>query len=76
MVTGHNRGNPIEYAGNNWVYSDDKTPLENEERPCTRCGRMPTPEGYDACLGHIEGATGACCGHGVQKKMVMGEKDE
>lgn len=73
MITGQNRGNFIEYTDDKWVYSNDKTPLENEERPCTRCGRMPTLEGCDACLGHIEGATSACCGHGVQDKMVMFE---
>lgn len=73
MCKGWNRGNPIEYDWDRlcWVYSDNKVPLENEERPCTRCGRMPTPEGYDACLGHIEGATSACCGHGIHEKMVM-----
>lgn len=71
MVRGYNRGNPIEYLDGEWVYSDNKVPLENEERPCVRCGRMPTPEGYDACLGHIEGATSACCGHGIEEKILM-----
>jgi hypothetical protein len=71
MVTGYTRGNPIEYVNGEWVYSNDKVPIANEERPCTRCGRMPTPEGYDACLGHIPGATSACCGHGVEKPYVI-----
>ena len=74
MITGYNRGNPIEYINNKWVYSDDKKPLEDEERPCVRCGRMPTAEGYDACLGYVKGATGACCGHGIYEKMVMYER--
>lgn len=69
MIRGFRRGNPIEYQNNRWVYSDDKTPVEDEERPCTRCGRMPTPEGYDACLGHIEGVISACCGHGIHGKI-------
>ena len=30
----------------------------------------PTKEGYDACLGYIEGAMSACCGHGVEKGYV------
>ena len=71
MVTGNNKGNPIEYVNDIWIYSDDKTPLEGHERPCTRCGRMPTPEGYDACLGHIEGVTSACCGHGITTKILI-----
>lgn len=73
MITGQNRGHKIEYTDGKWIYSDNKVPLEDEERPCIRCGRMPTVEGYDACLGHIPGAIGACCGHGVQKKMVQYE---
>jgi len=70
MVHGYNRGNPIEYCNGQWVYSDG-VPLSQEERPCARCGRMPTAEGYDACLGHIDGATSACCGHGVEKGYIV-----
>lgn len=33
--------------------------------PCAHCGRAPTPEGHDACLGALPGVTAACCGHGV-----------
>jgi len=74
MVTGYSRGNPIEYRNGEWIYLDG-VPLSQEERPCTRCGRMPTAEGYDACLGHIEGATSACCGHGLTDKyIVYGDK--
>jgi len=40
-------------------------------RPCPKCGKMPTPEGYDACLGHIPGATAACCGHGVEEPYIL-----
>ena len=32
---------------------------------------MPTKEGYDACLGHIDGAKSACCGHGVEEPYVL-----
>jgi len=67
----HMRGWPITWKGidNMWVYDDDGT-VADDSRPCVRCGRHPTPEGYDACLGYIEGATAACCGHGVE-----GERD-
>lgn len=70
MATSYQRGNLIRYDGQQWVYADDGTPAD-VERPCARCGRMPTPEGYDACLGHIPGATSACCGHGVWEPFVV-----
>lgn len=71
MITSHKRGHLITYDGTQWIYADDHVPITQEERPCTRCGRMPTPEGYDACLGYIEGATSACCGHGVESPYVI-----
>lgn len=37
---------------------------------CPKCGRKPTPEGYDPCLGHIPGAVAACCGHGAANPTV------
>lgn len=33
--------------------------------PCVACGRPPNGDGSDACIGHVPGANGACCGHGV-----------
>ena len=55
-----------------WRYADTGEAVEEvPERPCPRCGKMSTPEGYDACIGYIEGATGACCGHGVSTPMIM-----
>ncbi len=35
-------------------------------RPCKRCGKEPTPEGHDACLGELPGVKFACCGHGKE----------
>ena len=46
-----------------WVYEDTGEIVT--PRPCPQCGQSPTPEGYDACLGEIPGALGACCGHGL-----------
>lgn len=46
----------------------------NDSRPCKRCGRMPTKEGYDACLGYIKGAKSACCGHGIEKPYILKNK--
>lgn len=56
-----------------WVYKDNQEPLNTEEehRPCKRCNRLPTKEGYDACMGHVEGARSVCCGHGVVKPILI-----
>lgn len=67
---GHTRGHAIEYHGE-WLYSDDLTAI-NIERPCKKCGRLPTIEGHDACLGFIPGCSSACCGHGVSDGYVLG----
>ena len=77
MALGHQRGHQIYYDHENgiWRYCSDKKPI-NKERPCTRCKQSPTVEGYDACLGHIEGVQSACCGHGISKPIMVMEKDE
>ena len=64
------RGHKITPAGEgeDWVYEDTREPCEHK-RPCIRCGRPPTPEGYDACLGTLPGIQYACCGHGVSKPV-------
>lgn len=73
----HHHGNMV-YAIEtpiDWMYKDgtDGTVV----RPCPRCGHLPTAEGYDHCLGHIEGATSACCGHGVEEPyIIMGKRTE
>jgi len=63
------RGWPVTYVSGVWIYDDTGEPID-EMRACARCGRVPTPEGYDACLGHIPGAIGACCGHGAENGYV------
>ena len=65
----HRRGHEIESEdGETWYYSDTGE-LADYERPCIRCGRMPTEEGYDACIGYVEGAWSVCCGHGVTEPI-------
>ena len=76
MVTSYHRGHLIYWNGKVWRYKSDNIPISEEERPCVKCGRMPTYEGYDACLGHIEGARNACCGHGVTKEYIQYEKQD
>jgi hypothetical protein len=55
------------YADNGEAFN-----LKNgKERPCVRCGKHPTVEGYDACIGHLSGVRSACCGHGVSKGYII-----
>lgn len=70
MIIAHSRGWEIYYDGNNWQYIDNNE-IDDGMRPCKKCGRLPTPEGYDACLGHIKGCTSACCGHGVEDSYFI-----
>jgi hypothetical protein len=66
----HLRGHEIEWRNGRWQYSDIGD-VANYDRPCARCGKMPTPEGYDACLGFIPGAKYACCGHGINEPFSL-----
>ena len=68
MIKSFQRGHRITFVNNQWVYEDTKEPIK-KERACVRCGKMPTKEGYDACIGYIKGVKSACCGHGVTKKI-------
>lgn len=70
MVKSYSRGWEIYYDGEHWRYVDNNE-IDDGERPCKLCGRAPTEDGYDACLGHIEGATSACCGHGVTDAYII-----
>ena len=36
---------------------------EISKKKCGQCKRRRTAEGHDGCLGKIEGAMNACCGH-------------
>lgn len=72
----YSRGWPIIRKKGKWIYKDTKKPCwKNDKRPCRRCGRSPTPEGHDACLGYIPGVAAACCGHGIQKGWVTKKED-
>lgn len=66
----HIRGWPCEFKDGQWMFTDNGQPTD-KNRACWRCGRKPTPEGYDACVGHIPGAASACCGHGVEEGFVI-----
>jgi hypothetical protein len=68
----HSRGHHIYWDNKSqrWRYSDNNEP-DDGMRPCRHCGIIPTPDGYDPCLGFIANAKQACCGHGVGKGYVL-----
>lgn len=35
-----------------------------EKDICGHCNLKRTPEGYDGCVGELQGVMNACCGHG------------
>jgi len=70
MSNGYQSGHKIVHINGEWLYADTMTSA-SFERPCVRCGRFPTQEGYDYCLGYIEGAESACCGHGVSNPILI-----
>lgn len=72
-ATAYMRGNPIYYDSKDWRYTEDNT-LADDNKPCVRCGKMPTAEGYDHCLGYIDSAKSACCGHGIEDKYIIMKK--
>lgn len=75
MITSYSRGHKIIWDGTNWRHEDDNS-KHDDSRACITCGRRPTKEGYDACLGFIKHSTSACCGHGVDKPYVFLESSE
>jgi hypothetical protein len=72
MITSYSRGHKIYFDGIDWRFCDSHE-IDDHTRSCKHCGKAPTLEGYDACLGFIDGATSACCGHGVEKGYIIGE---
>ena len=38
--------------------------------PCAKCGKLPTKDDHDACLGTLPGVIDACCGHGVTEAYI------
>lgn len=72
MIHAHNRGHEIIWLDPlGWVYKDNCVQIDKEERPCARCGELPTVEGHDACTGFVEGFTSVCCGHGVSESIKI-----
>lgn len=59
-------GHQIECKNGKCFYVDtgELTSTTYKDRPCGHCGKFPTKEGHDACLGTLPGLMNACCGHG------------
>jgi hypothetical protein len=75
----HRRGHPLVlFADRRWRWAESgrfmgRLAHPAEDRDCAACGLPPTPEGYDACIGHVPGAVAACCGHGIADPYVLWE---
>ena len=50
---------------------EDTGESDEIERPCARCGEYDTEDGQDACMGYVPGVVSACCGHGVERPVVI-----
>lgn len=73
MIKSYSRGHEIYYDGSDWRYSDDNL-IHDDSRPCKKCNCYPTIEGYDSCMGKIEGAKYSLLCHGVGMEYVIMDK--
>lgn len=55
------------------LYVDTGESVFNGARPCPLCGKLPTEEGHDVCLGKLPGVKFACCGHGIEDGYISFE---
>lgn len=70
IITSYSRGHKIYYDQKTWRYLDTNE-ICDHLRSCAKCNQYPTKEGYDYCLGYINGSTAACCGHGVENQYII-----
>lgn len=70
-MIGYLRGHKVIWKEDKWYYEDNGLEFD-DSRSCPQCHKMPV-NGCDPCLGYIEGASGACCGHGVHVGYVNWE---
>ena len=77
VVTGFVRGHKVFYdeKAKVWLYQEDKSDVSIiNEKPCKKCGRLPTNNGADYCLRELEQTdfiVSACCGHGVEQGYIQ-----
>lgn len=60
------RGWELIFFEGEWLYKDNKSKYD-DSRPCNKCGKARTKEGYDDCIGYVKGVSFACCGHGKEE---------
>lgn len=53
------------------LYADIGMSVDEGYRPCAKCGKYPTKEGHDTCLGTLGHVINACCGHGKNKGYIQ-----
>lgn len=76
-LIGYRRGHLLRmFRDGQWRWADNGRFAASRSAPggdrcCILCGEPATPEGCDACLGPIEGAQAACCGHGLDRGYVL-----
>jgi hypothetical protein len=58
------RGHSIVFVDGAYQFEDTGGPTVGSDRPCGHCGKYPTIEGHDRCVGTLPGVMNACCGHG------------
>ena len=75
MVTGYIFGYEAVYneKDETWHWQNNGLEVNDNPRACPKCSKVPTRAGHDPCLGTIEGAVSACCGHGKQDGYIMWE---
>ena len=73
MITGYNRGHEYSYEWKGLEFHLENPSPVSKEKSCIKCGKIPTREGHDACLGTLPGVIAACCGHGVEEGYILFE---
>ena len=81
MIFGYLQGWPVTYDGRRFRHAATLAPFVPNEHPCPSCGLefAPCAKGctdsvrHDPCLGHIDGANSACCGHGIGEQSIWME---
>ena len=71
-------GNLVCSDGDKHYLGGSEVELSEEELDnlkCPMCNKKQTKEGYDACLGFIQGVEYICCGHGIEDQFYIVMKE-
>lgn len=73
MRSGYTRGHAIRLDGRSPYFVDTgERCWDVPMRSCKHCGKPPTQQGKDGCIGVLNGVVSACCGHGVVDQAYVG----